>query len=294
MDLNALQAFVAVARSGSFSTAAESLYLTQPAVSKRIAVLEDQLGVRLFDRVGRRVGLTEAGEVLLPRARRLLEQADDLTRVLGNLAGEIRGTLSMATSHHIGLHRLPPVLRDYTRRYPDVRLDIHFMDSETACRAVQTGDLQLAIVTLPPDEPPGGLLLETIWVDRLCFAIAPDHALAGVERPGVADLARHPAVLPSASTYTRSILERAMHRHGANLQVGMTTNYLETLKMLVSIGLGWSLLPERMLDAEVVVLPVTGLDLARDLGLVSHAGRTLSNAGRAMIETCRRFADDGS
>jgi DNA-binding transcriptional LysR family regulator len=290
MDLHALQAFVDVARSGSFSAAAEALFLTQPAVSKRIAVLEQQLGARLFDRIGRKIRLTEAGEVLLPRARRLLEETDDLKRVLGNLSGEVQGTLSMATSHHIGLHRLPPVLRTYTRAFPEVRLDISFMDSEAACRAVQTGELQLAIVTLPPDEVPSGLQPEPVWIDRLRFAVAPEHPLAAIKRPGVQHLAQYPAVLPGANTYTRSILEREMHRYGATLEVGMTTNYLETLKMLVSIGLGWSLLPETMLDREVVALAIPKLRPVRSLGLVWHADRTLSNAGRSMIETCRRFA----
>jgi DNA-binding transcriptional LysR family regulator len=291
MDLNALQAFVEVARSRSFSAAAESLYLTQPAVSKRIAVLEQQLEARLFDRIGRRISLTDAGEALLPRARRLLEEAEDMKRVLGNLSDEVHGTLSMATSHHIGLHRLPPVLRAYTRRFPEVQLDIRFMDSETACRAVQTGELQLAIVTLPPEETPTGLELETVWIDSLRFAVASEHPLAKVARPSVQHLTRHPAVLPSTNTYTRDILEREIRRHGATLKIGMTTNYLETLKMLVSIGLGWSLLPEKMLDPEIVVLPIPKIRPTRRLGLVSHADRTLSNAGRAMIETCRQFAE---
>lgn len=292
MDLSALQAFVEVARARSFSDAADALYLTQPAVSKRIAGLEQQLGSRLFDRIGRRIDLTEAGEVLLPRAQRLLEEAEDLTRMLGNLSGETHGTLLMATSHHIGLHRLPPVLRTYSQDFPQVRLDIRFMDSEAACRAVQTGELQLAIVTLPPDHAPSGLQLESIWTDRLRFAVAGDHPLAKRKRPRLDDLTQHPAVLPSANTYTRGILERETRRHGIQLQIGMTTNYLETLKMLVSIGLGWSLLPETMLDSELVILKIPGIRPTRRLGLVSHADRTLSNAGRAMIEACRRFAGD--
>ncbi len=291
MDLNALQAFIEVARRGSFSAAAETLFLTQPAVSKRIAVLEQQLDTRLFDRIGRRISLTEAGEALLPRAQRLLEEADDLKRVLGNLSGEVHGTLTMATSHHIGLHRLPPVLRDSPGAYPDVQLDIRFMDSEAACRAVQIGELELAIVTLPPEQIPSGLDLETIWIDQLRFAVSAEHPLAATKRPSLSDLAHQPAVLPGPNTYTRSILEREMRQHGTKLRVGMTTNYLETLKMLVSIGLGWSLLPENMLDSEVIALPIPRLRPTRRLGLVSHADRTLSNAGRAMIETCRLFAD---
>ena len=115
MDLGALDAFVAIADTGSFSAAGERLFLTQPAVSKRIAALEAQLGRRLFDRVGREVALTEAGLALLPRARRILAELDDSRRALGNLDAEVGGRLSLATSHHVGLHRLPPLLRAFSQ-----------------------------------------------------------------------------------------------------------------------------------------------------------------------------------
>ncbi|WP_163014523.1 LysR family transcriptional regulator, partial [Pseudomonas viridiflava] len=106
-----LNAFIAIAEIGSFSGAGERLHLTQPAISKRIAGLEQQLNVRLFDRLGREVSLTEAGRALLPRAYQILNVLDDTRRDLTNLTGEISGRLTLATSHHIGLHRLPPVLR---------------------------------------------------------------------------------------------------------------------------------------------------------------------------------------
>ena len=149
MDIASLHAFVAIADSGSFSLAADCLRLTQPAVSKRVAALETELNVRLFDRLGRAVRLTEAGTVLLPRARRILAEVDDSRRALRNLSGSVVGPLILATSHHIGLHRLPPVLRAFTTQYPRVRLDMRFMDSEIACAAVLRGEVELAIVTLP-------------------------------------------------------------------------------------------------------------------------------------------------
>ena len=183
MDLSALQAFTEVARTGSFSEAAEALFLTQPAVSKRIAVLENELGARLFDRIGRRVAPTEAGTALLPRARRLLNDAADLKRLIADLEGSIGGTLIMATSHHIGLHRLPPVLRQFVSDYPDVMLDIRFMDSEAACKSVLSGELQLAIVTLPPTGELEKIAVTKVWPDPLVFATGPDHPLAEVNDP---------------------------------------------------------------------------------------------------------------
>ena len=293
MELNELRSFISVAKTGSFSLAAEQLHLTQPAVSKRVASLELKLGTRLFDRIGRRISLTEAGRQLLPRARKLLLEIDDIGRSISKLSGEIEGTLTMGTSHHIGLHRLPPVLRVYSRRYPQVRLDIRFMDSESACLAVERGDLELAIVTLPPGLAEN-LKLEEVWPDPLRFVVARDHPLASMPKTTLADLARHPAVLPARGTYTREIMESAMRPLNVPLQIGMSTNYLETLKMMVKIGLGWSLLPENMIrDDSLRSLDLEGLHLSRSLGIVSHPNRTLSNAARAMRETCVKFAGTG-
>src|SRR5689334_15324897 len=124
MDIAALQAFLAIAETGSFSRAAERIYLTQPAISKRIALLEEELGAKLFDRVGRGIQLTPAGQALAARARALLKDFDDVRRVITNLAGTIGGELRLAMSHHVGLHRLPPALQRFHDNHPDVRLDL--------------------------------------------------------------------------------------------------------------------------------------------------------------------------
>ncbi len=285
MEIAALKAFVEVADHESFSEAAQTLFLTQPAVSKRVAQLETELGTRLFDRIGRRVSLTTAGNALLPRARRLINDARELKRLITDLSGEVRGRLVMGTSHHIGLHRLPRPLKHFTERFPEVELDIRFMDSETACRAVETGDLELAIVTLPPSQPPN-LELRHIWEDPLAFMVGLDHPLAGREQVSLQDLIAYPAVLPGTTTYTRGILEEAVRGAGVELNVAMATNYLETLHMLVATGLGWSLLPATVLDDEVWELQVSGMQLSRQLGAVTHQKRSLSNAGSEMILTC--------
>ena len=177
MDTQSLAAFIEVAESGSFSRAAERLHLSQPAVSKRVAALEEQIGKAVFDRVGRSISLTDAGRALLPYARRALQDIEDGGRALTHLSGQVGGRLSIGTSHHIGLHRLPPVLREFTRLYPSVDLDIHFMDSEVACQAVVAGKLEIGIVTLPTQALPN-LEMRLIWPDPLTVVVAPEHPLA--------------------------------------------------------------------------------------------------------------------
>lgn len=291
MDLATLNAFIAIAELGSFSEAAERLHLTQPAVSKRIASLEQQLSVRLFDRLGREVSLTEAGRALLPRAYQILNVLDDTRRALTNLNGEICGRLTLATSHHIGLHRLPPLLRAFTRAHPQVALDIQFLDSEVAYEEVLHGRAELAVITLAPEtrEPVHAV---AVWDDPLDFVAAPEHPLARNQAITLADVAHHPAVFPGGNTFTHHIVRRLFEAEGLTPNIAMSTNYLETIKMMVSIGLAWSVLPRTMLDEQVARLPLPGIQLTRQLGYISHTERTLSNAARAFMNLLDAQRDD--
>ena len=288
MDIASLQVFLAVADTGSFSRAAERVFLTQPAISKRIAALEADLGTRLFDRIGRGIHLTEAGQALLIRARTVLRELDDVRRSITNLSGTVAGELSMATSHHIGLHRLPPALKRFHDTYPGVRLDLRFMDSERACSAVAHGELELAVVTLPP-QVSSPLRVEKIWDDPLDIVVNPQHPLAS-HAVVARQLTAYPAILPGPGTYTREIILKALGPLRNRIQVGMTTNYLEVLKMLAAIGLGWSALPRTMIDEGLKVVQIKNMTIQRELGIVTHAAHTLSNAGQAMIRIIREAA----
>lgn len=283
MDTQLLSALLAVAETSSFSVPAERLHVTQPAISKRIAALEEQLGARLFDRIGRHVSLTESGRRLLPRAQRILREIEDTERVIRDLSGSVSGPLAIATSHHIGLHRLPPVLREFSRRHPEVRLEIEFMDSEKAHDAVAQGNLEFAVITLAPAGSAPRLEAREVWPDPLSVMVARDHPLAGHARVSIGELAQHAAVLPGPGTYTGQILQQLFDASGVRLEVSMSTNYLETLRMLAAIGLGWSVLPDSMRTEELVALELTEAHLVRSLGYVYHRDRTLSNAARAFI-----------
>lgn len=285
MNIDGLAAFLAVAETGSFTLAAGQLFLTQPAISKRIAQLEADLNTRLFDRIGRDIRLTGAGDALLPRARAILLTLEDTRRALHNLSGDTGGTLTFGTSHHIGLHRLPPILREYSLRWPKVQLDIHFLDSEEAWDDIVAGKIELGIVTLPPMPDPDSVLrTEKIWNDPLAVVAAPDHPLASVRSITLRALSRHAAILPSDVTFTRRIVDAAFAAKGLSTPTSISTNYLETIKMMVAVGLGWSVLPSSMVDAQIIALPVSELRIQRELGVVYHPGRTLSNAARAMLE----------
>lgn len=290
METQNLKAFMLVAETGSFSLAAEKLHLTQPAVSKRIALLEQELETELFDRIGRNVSLTEAGNALLPHARTISGQLLAAEQSVRDLSGEVTGELRLATSHHIGLHRLPPVLNAFSKTCSGVKIDIDFMDSEQAYELIMQGKIELAVVTLAPITEPS-IIAHPIWQDPLDFMVAKNNELAKKKTCGLEYLSHCPAILPGLNTYTGQIVKRLFDRNDLQLQVSMATNYLETIRMMASVGLGWTVLPRNMKDKTLKSIAVPNVSIERTLGLVYHRGRSLSRAAKAFADTLESFAD---
>ena len=293
MQINQISAFLAVAELGSFSLAAEQLHITQPAVSKRIRQLEISINTALFDRISKRSILTPNGQAFKPHAERILQELKSYRFSLSRQQDSPSGSLSFATSHHIGLHRLPGTLRDFKIRYPQVDLDLHFMDSEDACVAIANNELELAIVTLPElaDEK---LDCEPVWIDQLVVVTAADHPLAGQQEIDPPELLEHAAILPSLGTFTRKIINSLFAASKEQLKITLETNYLETIKVMVSANLGWSILPQSMVDSTLSSHRLRGLDVQRPLGIVTRKNRTLSLSSTAMIDLLRNSRVDNS
>jgi DNA-binding transcriptional LysR family regulator len=277
MDTQQLQAFVAIAECGSFSAAAERLHLTQPAVSKRLALLEEQLDAQVFDRIGRRIRLTAAGQLLLPRAKTVLNEVEAGYQAIAGLRGEVAGALSIATSHHIGLHYLPSHLRSFMKAFPAVRMDLHFLDSEQAQAEILRGRFDLALVTLPPEQQHRVTSIQ-LWQDELRLVVGPQHPLARRQKLGLRELSGYPAVLPESTTVTTRLIQTLFKRQQLPLTTAMEANHLDTVKMLVGIGMGWGVLPARLIDRSVKVLPIRHSPIRRPLGVIYHEQRTLSMA----------------
>lgn len=287
MQISQIRAFLAVAELKSFSLAADRLHITQPAVSKRIRQLEDSVKTALFDRIGKRSILTPNGQTFLPHAERILHEMKAFKADMSRQHNQPSGILKLATSHHIGLHRLPQVLRDFKIEYPQVDLDLHFMDSEDACVAIANNELELAVVTLP-ETPDDRLSLEPVWVDVLQIVLAPDHPLAAAQNIERTQLLEYPAILPSVGTFTRKIINSYFSNQKDNMKVILETNYLETIEVMVAANLGWSVLPVSMVDHSLVGRQLSGLDIERPLGIVTRKNRTLSLSSEAMISMLQK------
>lgn len=286
MNHSELETFVAVAELQSTSAAAEQLHVSQPAVTRRIQSLESALDASLFDRIGKRLHLNHAGKIFLPQAESILRMWMNSQRQLKDLADTVAGSLQLATSHHIGLHRLAPVLAKFCDSYPDVQLNIDFEDSEVTHELVREGKIDLAVATL---DPKGSQTLNVtpIWHDPLIFVGKQPR------RTNLAELAETPCVLPGVSTYTGRIVLDRFRQAGIKLNPMMSTNYLETIHMLVGVGIGWSVLPATMRGDlhELAVDDDGGGEMFRQLGAITHPARKLSNAAEAFLRTVAEFGD---
>jgi len=286
MDTLQLKAFLAIADLRSVSLAAEHLHLTQPAVTRRLQNLESQLGQLLFDRIGRGLLLTEAGLCLLPYARQILGLMEVTRQALDDLSDPVKGTLKLVTSHHIGLHRLPSVLRLYRRQFPHVKLNIRFMDSRQAHAAVLAGEADLGVTTFE-DQTGKDIVVTDIWTDDLHVVVAPDHPLANRNPVTLTELGGYPAILPDGRFFTGRIVRDLFNQAGIPLMLDpdLSTDYLETLKALVAIGDSWSVLPATMLDKRMLVsLPLDGITLTRRLVAINHLQRTQSKAAASFLK----------
>jgi len=285
MDIQNIRAFLMVAETGSFSRAAEKLFITQPAISKRISTLEFSLDCQLFDRLGKNIQLTQAGKAIIPSYQRIIAEINETRRIISTLRTQVSGQLKFGTSHHIGLHRLPPVLRRYTSQYPDVELDIQFMDSEQAAALILKGNIELALITLPDavDKP---FTTVPVWSDPMQCVVAKDHVLASQKNVSRKQLSEHGVLLQSHSTHTRDIIDRVL-KLDDKVKIIMESNYLETIKAMIQNNIGWGVLPESMIDDSLQRLEIKGVKMERHLGVLLHASRTLSSPAAALLESLK-------
>ncbi len=289
MNLDNLNAFLAIVDAESFSGAAQQLHITQPAISKRIRQLECELDCLLFERGSKQVALTEAGRKLLPHARTVLLEVQNARDSIAHLNTRVGGRLGIIVSHHVGLHRLPRILNRYIARYPEVDLQLRFLESEKATEELYRHDAELAFITLPRQQD-DKLQLHLSWPDPMAFVCGPGHPLASATQttPVTLELlASHQAVLPASTTTTYQLIRQLFDEHKLALTASIPTNDLETIKMMVSVGIGWSVLPRTMLDQAVIHLPVQAHPPCRYLGAVSVKRKTLGNAARAFIHEAR-------
>ena len=290
MTLEQLRIFIAVAEREHMTQAASALALAQSAVSHAIAAIESRYGVRLFERIGRRVALTEAGRVFLAHARSILAEVAAAEQTLGGFVAVTRGRLALHASQTVASYWLPRHLVSFRADYPGVELHLKVGNSSEVAEVVDSGAADLGFVEDDLAHP--GLVSETLARDQLVVVVAPGHPWAN-QAPTSQQLAEAEWVLREVGSGTRSALEQALSGRGvaaADLRVGLELPTNESVRAAVEAGLGATAISASVVAAslEAGLLAPVAFDLPpRVFRLLRRQSATPSRAAEALIATIR-------
>ncbi len=284
LNLDQLHAFRQVVALGSFSAAAQLLNLTQPAVSLQIRQLERRLGIRLLERVGRKVEPTAAGRELLPHIREIETAAAAAIAAMADRGGAVGGRVRLGTGATACIYLLPRLLRDLRRRFPRLDIVVSTGNTPQIVRALEDNALDIALVTLPVA---GRAVAATPLLDDEIVAVFAAEGDAPAERLTAAVLARLPVVLYEPGGNSRRIIDEWFRDAGVALKPVMELGSIEAIKELVGAGLGCGLLPRLSLRGASSGTPVVrslAPALRRRLGMVLRRDKTPDRALREVIK----------
>lgn len=286
MTVKQLRAFLAVAQTLSFAQASERLHVSQSALSLAIKALETQLGGALFGRTTRQVRLTPEGEALLPLARRLIAEWDDVEDALRRRFRLQQGRVVVAAMPSFAANRLPPLLAAFRDRYPRVGVTVHDVINEQVIEMVQAQRVELGIAFEPPAV--AGLTFAPMYLDRFVAAVPQQSPLAGQDVVTWAQLLEQPFIALQRPSQVRLMLERHLKARALTLPVAFESHQLGTVGRMVSSGLGVSAVPalciEQMEAMGVRCLALTDPVIERSVGVLKRADQDLSVAAQALYD----------
>lgn len=294
ISLRQLKVFEAVARHLNYTRAAEEFFLSQPAVSMQVKQLEEQLGLSLFEQLGKRIHLTEAGLEVLTYSRTILQQLDELEAVLNRMKGMQGGRLriSVATTAN---YFIPTLLGTFSRRYPAVTMSLDVTNRETLLRQLTENTVDLVIM----GQPPTGLDAEAqVFMENPLVIVAPtDHPLARAKNIPLKRLQDEVFLVREPGSGTRIAMERFFTQQAMRLKTGMEVGSNEAIKQSVQAGLGLGLLSRDTVEQELslkrlVILDVAEFPIMRHWYIVHRRGKRLSAAAEAFKTFMLKEAQD--
>jgi DNA-binding transcriptional LysR family regulator len=282
ITLRHLRIFEAVVKHGSISRAAMELHLTQPAVSMQMKQLEEQIGLALVEQIGRRMCLTDAGEVLLLHAKDIVGRMVELNASMEQFRGLERGLLRLAVVSTAN-YFLPTLIASFNARYPGVRVSLQVANRASVLSALMDGHADLAVTGQPPDSV--DLVAQRFKENPLVVIAAPGHKLIGQEQVPLSRLAHETLVVREPGSGTRAAAERHFAAHGQTIRPGSEFGTNEAIKQAVRAGLGLAVVSAQTIELELqtgclAVLSVEGFPIVRQWYVVQRAQHRLS-AGAA-------------
>ncbi|WP_082407465.1 LysR family transcriptional regulator [Mesorhizobium sp. 1M-11] len=290
MQLRHLKTFVAVASDLNVTRAAERIHLAQSSVSEQIQALEADLNAVLFDRSGRKLKLTEAGQRLLDHADELLARADEARAAVATAANITAGTLAIGGLETLCASYLPPLLAHFGAEHPAVRLQLKSAGSGDLRGGVKSGALDVSFVFGETPETPE-LKHEVVAEEELVFALPPGHRLAGQVAAGPDDLHNEPFLVTEQGCVYRQMFETAFAKKDTRPRVAVELGSIAAIQKLVAEGAGCALIPQvaaRAGDGRIVTLPWTGDNSLVPISMIWHGRRGKRPAVRLFLEAARQ------
>ena len=292
MDLRQLRYLVALAEELNFTRAAASEHIAQPALSQQIRRLEEEVGVGLVERTTRKVALTEAGQTLVVRARRILAELEAAHSEMESLRGVDTGHVTIGAIHTMGPLDLSLALAEFHRQHPAVALTVREHHSEECAELLRIDELDCAFLSVTERVEAHGLALHQLISEELMVLMPRDHAFADREEVRMAELAHEQFISFRQGARLRELLFSAGRDAHFEPQVTLESNETHRIRMLVSRGLGVAILPQSDAmahGAEVRVARLVDPSLRRDITLAWRLGRRHSPATAAFVELAREM-----
>ena len=296
MELHQLRYFLAVARHGSFSRAAESCHIAQPSLSQQILKLESELGEKLFERKARRVLLTSAGELLRERAATILHEVHEAQREVRDARGEPRGQVTLSALPTIAPYLLPRIIRGFARGCPAVATIVHEETTDRALRSLESHEVDLALVSLPIDSP--RVEVCPLFSEELLLVLPKRHPLLRKRNLRGADLEPEKFIFMADTHCLGTQSLQFCYAKGFTPQISCRSAQMETVQALVACGLGISLAPAmaRESSARVSYRSLGKPNPTRTIALLWNKKRHLSRAAIELREyiqaQCRETTTD--
>ncbi|TMC09529.1 MAG: LysR family transcriptional regulator [Chloroflexi bacterium] len=290
MELHQLRYFVTVVRDGTFTKAAERLYITQPSLSEQIRKLETELGSPLFQRLGRRLALTSAGESLLPHAEKVMFELEQARARVQEVRGLRRGRLSIGVLPSVSARLLPKFLAEFRHQHPGIEVSLREEnDSVEFEQMVHEGVLDLAIVRLPARR--NDLEVEFLVREPLVMVAPPGHRLGDKRSVALAELANESFVTMKPGHGLRECLQKFCRQAGFDPRIVFEAGHLGSVIGLVLAGVGITVVPRMAAGLEGRRIRVRDSFAYRDLGVIWRQGQPLSPPARIFLDMMRRSAD---
>lgn len=290
MDLRQLRYLVALAEDRHFTRAAARLHVAQPALSQQIRRLEDELGLPLVDRTTRRVALTDAGLMLVDRARRALAEVDAARAELADLAGVRAGRVVIGSMQSLGPFDLSLLLASFHARYPEVELTVQEEVSDPLLAMLRADAVDMAFLSLAEQVEREALEVQPLLAEPLVVLVGPDHRFATRRRLRLVDLADERFITFREGAGLRRIIVSAAREEGFEPHIAFETNEVERARAMTSRGLGVAVVPEsdgHSHGPPVVAIPLHRPALTRDVTLAWRRDRRHTPAARAFLAMAR-------